>query len=145
VIEVVAGILVQDRRILLQQRPSSKDFAFQWENPGGKVDQRESHHGALARELREELGIEVARERRCGVDDQFCIAERSIWCGKVGSERHGEVFILFYRVEKWAGTPAPREGQGLGWFTEKEFCALSKTPGNEAARREICRAVWGSW
>jgi 8-oxo-dGTP diphosphatase len=129
--------------VLLQQRPLSKDFALRWECPGGKVERHESHHGALARELREELGIEVARERRFGVDDQLCIAERAIWCGTVGSEDHDEVFILFYHVQKWSGFPTPKEGQGWGWFGKNELEALWKTPGNHNARTSIRAAVWG--
>lgn len=148
-IEVVAGVLVEPGldgepdRILLQQRPKSKDYPLRWEMPGGKVEgPHESHHSALARELWEELGIRVEREHRAGVDS-FKIAEHSIWCGPVGSESHGGVFILFLRVEGWRGSVRPREGQGWGWFTREELDALWKTPGNEAARFAIARAVWG--
>lgn len=140
-IEVAAGILVRDGRILLQQRPASKDFAYRWECPGGKVEAHESHHSALARELKEELGLEVLKAPDPHVAD-FYIGGRAIWCGDVGSEAHGKVFILFYLVPAFMGEPTPREGQGWGWFTEKELRTLWVTPGNEAAVAAICRAVW---
>lgn len=147
-IEVVAGILVQPGtgdepdRVLLQQRPPSKDFPLRWEMPGGKVaGPHESHHSALARELREELGINVSTGPDSHVSD-FDIASIAIWSGRVGSENHGAVFILFYRVLSWTGPITPKEGQGWGWFTRAELDALWKTPGNNAARDAIARALW---
>ncbi|HVZ41768.1 MAG TPA: (deoxy)nucleoside triphosphate pyrophosphohydrolase [Candidatus Kapabacteria bacterium] len=59
-IAVVVGLLSNsDGRILLCQRPAGKPYALQWEFPGGKVEPGESAAEALARELREELGIEA--------------------------------------------------------------------------------------
>ena len=48
-----------DGRILLAQRPAHKHQGGLWEFPGGKVEAGESVLSALARELREELGIQV--------------------------------------------------------------------------------------
>ena len=45
--------------VLVAKRPQGKTNAGLWEFPGGKVEPGESHAQALARELREELGIEV--------------------------------------------------------------------------------------
>ena len=53
VIEDAAG------RVLVAQRPAHKHLACKWEFPGGKVEAGETPVDALARELREELGIEV--------------------------------------------------------------------------------------
>lgn len=60
VVEVVAGVIRDARgRILLARRTEGRDLAGAWEFPGGKVDPGESPEAALARELLEELGIEV--------------------------------------------------------------------------------------
>lgn len=61
---VVAAIIVQDSRILICQRRADKTFPLKWEFPGGKVELGESLTVALAREITEELGvqIEVGRE-----------------------------------------------------------------------------------
>jgi 8-oxo-dGTP diphosphatase len=55
---VVAGLIVDDdRRILLTQRRADQALPLQWEFPGGKVELGEAPAAALARELREELGV----------------------------------------------------------------------------------------
>ena len=58
---VVACALVDaDKRVLIAQRPEGKALAGLWEFPGGKLDPGERPEQALIRELREEIGIEVA-------------------------------------------------------------------------------------
>ena len=56
---VVAGLLVECRRVLLTQRKTGSHLEGLWEFPGGKVEDGEDPRDALKRELREELGIEV--------------------------------------------------------------------------------------
>lgn len=56
---VSAGVIVEGARVLLSQRKSGTHLAGAWEFPGGKVEAGEDPRDALARELREELGIDV--------------------------------------------------------------------------------------
>jgi 8-oxo-dGTP diphosphatase len=56
---VVAALLLRDSKLLICQRRKDDTHALQWEFPGGKVEPGESLSEALARELREELGIEA--------------------------------------------------------------------------------------
>ena len=56
---VAAALLDGEGRILLQQRAPGRAMAGLWEFPGGKVEAGEPLPAALARELREELDIEV--------------------------------------------------------------------------------------
>ena len=58
-IEVVAGLIFRDGRLLACQRREGGAFPLKWEFPGGKVEVGESDVDALRRELREELGITV--------------------------------------------------------------------------------------
>ncbi|RZA12477.1 MAG: NUDIX domain-containing protein, partial [Lysobacteraceae bacterium] len=63
-IQVVAGVLRDAQgRVLLARRPEGRDLAGLWEFPGGKVEPGETPANALARELREELGIEARAGR----------------------------------------------------------------------------------
>src|SRR5882672_4818027 len=59
-IEVAAGVVFRDRRVLITQRRPDDHLGGLWEFPGGKRESGETFPGCLLRELREELGIEVA-------------------------------------------------------------------------------------
>jgi 8-oxo-dGTP diphosphatase len=43
------------------QRPEGKRYGLMWEFPGGKIQNGESPAEAVARELKEELGLSVVR------------------------------------------------------------------------------------
>lgn len=62
----LAGCVITDEqdRVLLLHRNTAK--LTQWEIPGGKLDPGEDERMAAARELREEMGIEVKLERWLG-------------------------------------------------------------------------------
>ena len=57
--EVVAALIRRDGRILICQRPPRQSHPLKWEFVGGKIEPGETPEQALARECREELGIEV--------------------------------------------------------------------------------------
>jgi 8-oxo-dGTP diphosphatase len=59
VINVVAGLIYRDGRLLVCQRRADREFPLKWEFPGGKVEEPEADIDALRRELREELTIEM--------------------------------------------------------------------------------------
>jgi 8-oxo-dGTP diphosphatase len=56
---VVAALILRDSKILVCQRRRDDTHSLQWEFPGGKVEPGEAPKEALARELREELGVEA--------------------------------------------------------------------------------------
>ena len=58
-IEVVGAVLVHDGRVFAAKRGPGKSMAGYWEFPGGKVEADETPEEALARELREELKVDV--------------------------------------------------------------------------------------
>jgi mutator protein MutT len=57
---VVAALIVQEGKVLACQRARGSRFELQWEFPGGKREDGETLQAALARELREELGVHAA-------------------------------------------------------------------------------------
>lgn len=60
VVPVVCAVIERDGRVLLAQRPAHKHLPLKWEFPGGKVDADEEPAAAIVREIREELGCEIA-------------------------------------------------------------------------------------
>jgi mutator protein MutT len=59
-IEVAAALVFRNGRLLITRRQPDAHLGGLWEFPGGKREPGETYEGCLARELREELGIEVA-------------------------------------------------------------------------------------
>lgn len=101
-IEVAVGVLVRaDGAVLFGQRRVGKPYAGWWEFPGGKVEPGECVEDALARELHEELGIDV----------QLSFP----WMVREHVYPHAHVRLSFRRVVRWRGTPRAREGQALAW------------------------------
>jgi 8-oxo-dGTP diphosphatase len=102
VIEVAAAVIQRpDGRFLLAQRPTGKVYAGYWEFPGGKIEPGEPAEGALARELHEELGMDVR------------VAYP--WIRREHVYPHGHVGLNFFRVLEWSGEPHPREDQAIAW------------------------------
>ncbi len=62
-IEAVVAVIKRNGKYLIQKRPSTGLLAGLWEFPGGKREPRETLEEALAREVREELGVEVRAAR----------------------------------------------------------------------------------
>ena len=103
VLVVAVALIDADGRVLLTQRPPGKVMAGLWEFPGGKVQAGESPEAALIRELKEELGIDVATA---------CLAPLTF-----ASHRYERFHLLMplYVCRRWDGTVTPRENQALAW------------------------------
>ena len=61
-VEVAAGLVFRDGKLLITQRHPKAHLGGLWEFPGGKRHDGETFEQCIARELREELGIEVQVE-----------------------------------------------------------------------------------
>ncbi len=59
-IQVVAALIRKEDRFMICRRPPHKKRGLLWEFVGGKVEQGEMREEALARECREELGVEIS-------------------------------------------------------------------------------------
>src|SRR5256885_14150868 len=56
---VVAAMIERDGKYLITQRRPTATLPLLWEFPGGRVEEGESDETALARELKEEMEIDV--------------------------------------------------------------------------------------
>jgi 8-oxo-dGTP diphosphatase len=106
---VAAALYDQAGRVLIAQRPPGKHMAGRWEFPGGKVGRNETESAALARELREELGVDVTAARPFmrlthSYDDRD--VELSLWI-----------------IEQFTGTPAALDAQQLRWVVPAQLPA----------------------
>lgn len=102
VVEVAVGVLIRpDGAFLLTSRPVGKVYAGYWEFPGGKVEPGESIEQALARELHEELGLEIGQSIR--------------WKEQMVDYPHALVRLNFCKVYDWEGVLQMREGQSFAW------------------------------
>ncbi|MFZ1108951.1 MAG: (deoxy)nucleoside triphosphate pyrophosphohydrolase [Rhodomicrobium sp.] len=106
---VAVALIDADGRVLLARRPAHKQLGGLWEFPGGKLHEGETPEAALIRELKEELGIEVAPR---------CLAPLTF-------ASHGyETFHLLmplYACRNWEGEPEPLEGQKLAWVRKDKL------------------------
>ena len=59
IIEVSAGLVFRANKLLITQRHANAHLGGLWEFPGGKRETDETFKQCLARELREELGVDV--------------------------------------------------------------------------------------
>lgn len=115
--EVVVGALVHDHRVLLVHRSPTRDaYPDAWDLPGGHIEVGESELGALARELHEELGVDIAT------------ASVSHLCRLDVSRADDSVSLSAWLVSEWRGTPsnlAPDEHDDIGWFRPEEMPPLA--------------------
>ncbi|MFM8550843.1 MAG: (deoxy)nucleoside triphosphate pyrophosphohydrolase [Nitrospiraceae bacterium] len=61
IVQVAAGLIMQDGLYLIARRKAGSHLGGLWEFPGGKQEAGESLEDCLRRELREELGIEITQ------------------------------------------------------------------------------------
>ena len=104
---VVAAVVERGDRVMLCQRMPNAHNALKWEFPGGKLEPGEAPEAALARELREELGIDVAVGRvRDAIYHRY-------------PDR--DVLVLFYGCAIRSGEPAAVQCNAIAWATRGEM------------------------
>ena len=118
-VHVAVGVILSpENTILIALRHRDSHQGGLWEFPGGKVETGESVESALARELDEELGIEVVEVRPLMTinhdypDKSVCL---DVWW-----------------VEHFSGEPAGREGQLIRWVAVADLMNYTFPPANAA-------------
>ncbi len=128
---VAAAVILEGGRVLLTQRKSGSHLEGKWEFPGGKDEAGEDPRDALARELREELGIEA----RAGeiLDVTF---HRYDDAGKA-------VLLLFFEAERTAQSPEPRalDVAAFAWAGREQLDPARFPPADVAVLRKVAKRV----
>ena len=136
-IHVVAAVVIDaEGRVLIAQRPKKKHLAGGWEFPGGKLEPGEERLAGLSRELREEIGIAIAKPR------------------PLMRVRHDyptrEILLDVWVVRSYTGVPAGLEGQALRWCPQQDLGSADLLPADKpiiAALRlpERLKQVFTGW
>ena len=124
IVDVAAAVILRaDGAFLLAQRPPGKVYAGWWEFPGGKIEAGEAPGHALARELHEELGVDVVRAYP--------------WLTRVYAYEHATVRLHFFRVLEFRGEPHGREAQAFAWQMPGERLVEPMLPANAPVLRSL--------
>ncbi|MCF7763926.1 MAG: (deoxy)nucleoside triphosphate pyrophosphohydrolase [Verrucomicrobia bacterium] len=130
VIEVAAGLVFRNGRLLITRRRAGDHLGGLWEFPGGKRLPHESYSQCLQRELEEELGI--------GVNPLETIET-------VVHDYPGKrVRLEFFRCELIRGEPTPIECDALEWITRNQIYQF-EFPAADATLLEKVRSTARWW
>lgn len=116
-------------RFLISRRKADAHLANAWEFPGGKVERGESPPDALAREIHEELGVQVA------VGDIYAVGHH-VYPVK-------EVVLLVYEARVVAGEPRCLGVAAFEWMSLAQVAALPLPPADrpvvDRLRRDLAQ------
>ena len=116
-IEVVAGILEREGRVLIGRRSANQSHPHQWEFPGGKVEPGETPAQALTRELQEELGI-------AGAGGEEILRYEFTYSGK------SPIRLIFFRVTSYEGELRNAIYPEMLWAARKELSSFDFVAGD---------------
>ena len=112
-IRVVAAIITDGKRILATQRGYGA-FKGMWEFPGGKMEAGELPEAALAREIREELAVEI------GIDQLLCTVNYDY------PQFHLTMHCFMCHIV--AGVPQLLEHKSARWLSASDLDAVEWLP-----------------
>ncbi len=118
ILHCVAGVLDDCKgKVLLATRPEGKAYAGFHEFPGGKLEIDETPENALAREMKEELGIDI----------DITSLKPITFASHLYPEFH--LVMPLYHITRWQGDIAPQEGQDFVWVSYEDLPKFaSKVP-----------------
>lgn len=130
--DVVCGFILpasDEFRLLCAQRPDDAEhFPSMYEFVGGKVDQGETHHAALIREIKEEMDVEVEI-----LEDKpaFHFNHAPKMDKRSGGQIEFRLFFYWCRLLPNEPEPKALASQKVIWLTPQEMTGLQFCPGDE--------------
>ena len=123
---VAVALLERDGKLLICRRRQDQPHARKWEFPGGKVELGEEPPEALARELKEELEIEIAlAEER--VRYEYAYPGKS------------PLRLVFFRVRNYRGEVDGSQFSEIRWESRASLPGYDFLEGDERIVRELAR------
>lgn len=128
VTEIVVAAMIVDGagRVLIAERPEGKFMAGWWEFPGGKLEFGEPPEDGLAREVREELGIEIE------VGDPFHVVN-------VVRGEDRAVLVMFYWCRWLSGEIELLDVGDVAWVRVEDFDGVRFLESNRAVVEKLRR------
>jgi 8-oxo-dGTP diphosphatase len=125
---VVAGAVIRGRTVLVAQRARPPELAGRWELPGGKVAPGETECAALARELAEELGVQVG---------DVIVGDR-LGCDIALNDA---TTLRAYLVRLIRGEPHPHDHRALRWVSATELADVDWVPADREWLDDLTNAL----
>jgi 8-oxo-dGTP diphosphatase len=122
---VVAALVHEAGRILMSRRRPDQAMPNLWEFPGGKVEPGEHPEAALIREVREELGCDVAIDR---IEEVVFHAYDEF-----------DLYMLVYACRITDGEPRAIEVAEVAWVPAAELPALDLLPADYPLARKLAQ------
>lgn len=130
VVHVVVGVIIDARqRLLIALRPADSHQGGLWEFPGGKLERGETVQQGLARELREELGIQTTGYRPL-LKVQHDYGDKT-------------VLLDVWWVDSFSGQLAGREGQPIKWVRADQLAEFHFPEANQPIVAHIQQVMSG--
>lgn len=124
----VGGVVISDDRALLIRR-GSEPLRGEWSIPGGTLELGETLIEGVARELREETGLEVRVLELIEVFERIFAGNPGEPGAPEGNRPQYHFVIVDYLCEALSGTPRPgSDVTHVAWVREDELGRYNLTP-----------------
>ncbi len=112
-LDIAIGIIEQEKKILVAERPPGKTLAGYWEFPSSKCNTNESIEQALRRKLYEEVGVIIRQAR------PLITISRP--------DAHAPYRLHIWKITHYSCTPYSREHQAIKWICRSKLVQLVDT------------------
>ena len=124
-----AVIRNKKNQILIMSRKNKKTFRNCWEFPGGKLSNFEDYFEALTRELKEELGIDIVKNK---LKNYIFIRHQY---------RAFLLMMYTFEVNHWSGQIKNKDNETLKWVSKKELKNCKLLPANSKIINQLLKKV----